>query len=356
MKKVITSLVLSVASLVFTLVVVELGIRLFTSSRQISWNDRPKEYYISERSETFQDYPHSEVKPSNTYRVAVIGDSFTFAPYMQFDDAFPKRIERYLNLNNVPKKVEVINYGVPAYSTNHEVPVVKRALKEGADLILMQITFNDPELKPYTPTQLLRDKNKFGELELKGWIFDHWRTLSFVLTRIHNTETHKNYVKKFFDLFERPKTWRNFSKSWEEIAKSASDSNVPLVAVVFPLYGVPLNDQYPFAPIHQKVKTLLDSLQVRSLDLYDDFKGIPLDRLQVIVGQDFHPNEIGHRIAAESILRWFERDKIIPQEFLPVVKSNERIGIRKPGSTKSLVEEEALRESAAASSTSEEES
>ena len=75
----------------------------------------------------------------------------------------------------------------------------------------------------------------------------------------------------------------------------------------------------------------MSTLTIPALDLYPAFAGIPLDRLQVIVGQDFHPNEIGHRIAAEAILEWLKKDALLPSNLFPKVTSNERIGIKLPG-------------------------
>jgi lysophospholipase L1-like esterase len=331
MKNILLGIIVSLVSLVVTLACIEAGFRLFAAAPKAAWTDRPQSYFIHEASLTFQDYPHSPTKAQGTYRIAVIGDSFTFAPYMQFDDAFPKRLERYLNLNVGTKKVEVINYGVPAYSTSHEVPVVKRAIEEGADFILLEITLNDPEIKPYTPTQLFREKNKFGELELTAPLFRYWTSLAFVLRRLHNNETHKNYVQKFFDLFEKPKTWKNFSDSWQTISSVTKAAKVPTAAVVFPLFGIPLTSEYPFTPIHQKIKGLIDSFQIPFYDLYPDFAGLPLERMQVIVGQDFHPNEIGHRIAAERILAFLKQQALLPADLFPNMALSERIGINLPG-------------------------
>lgn len=331
MKSLTLGIIISLISLAVTFVIIEIGFRLIADKKSSKWSDRPTSYFIHQDSQTFQDYPHLEHKPDNTFRIAVIGDSFTFAPYMQFDDAFPKRLERYLNLNSNQKKVEVINYGVPAYSTSHEVKVVEKAIKEGADYILMEVTLNDPEIKPYTPTQLSKDKNKFGELELTNPIFQYWKSLAFVLKRLHNTQTYNNYIQKFFDLFNKPKTWNNFSDSFRSIVKLSFDSNVPIGAVVFPLFGIPLSTEYPFHPIHKKVATLLTELSVPYFDLYSTFEEIPLDRMQVIVGQDFHPNEICHRLAAEAILKWWKDSLQPPSAFYPLKSYSERTGIILPG-------------------------
>ena len=328
---ILVPLLFAIGGILGSLLLVEVVFRIFISgSTAPKWRDRPASYFISEKSETFQDYAHSVIKAPNTYRIAVIGDSFTFAPYMQFDDAFPKRLERWLNLNEGQKKVEVINYGVPAYSTNHEVRVVERAIKEQADLILMQITLNDPEIKPYTPQELFREKNKFGDLEIENPILKHWKSAAFLLKRLHNRQTRKSYQQKFFDLFNKEATWNNFSTSWTKISVTVKDAKVPLVATIFPLFGMPVDSSYPFWPIDEKVGNLLNSLEVPYLDITSIYADIPVERLQVLPGEDFHPNEIAHRMAAEAILNWLESNKLIPMELFPKAHSIERVGIKKP--------------------------
>ena len=82
-----------------------------------------------------------------------------------------------------------------------------------------------------------------------------------------------------------------------------------------------------FHPLHEKVAELLTLLQVPHLDLFNDFKYIPLERITVIPGVDRHPNEIAHRIAAESIIKWLGSIKILPESVIPKKIKNERIGI-----------------------------
>ncbi|RME58870.1 MAG: SGNH/GDSL hydrolase family protein, partial [Candidatus Dadabacteria bacterium] len=139
---------LLVFGLISAFLLVEIYLRFFYKEPS-PWLDRPQYYYAHSLSTTFQDYPYPEKKEKGKYRIAVIGDSFTFGAYVQFFDAFPKKLETILNLNSREKKVEVINYGVPGYSTSHEVSLVKKAIQDGADLVIVQLTLNDPELKPY---------------------------------------------------------------------------------------------------------------------------------------------------------------------------------------------------------------
>jgi hypothetical protein len=118
------------------------------------------------------------------------------------------------------------------------------------------------------------------------------------------------------ELFENPRSWKVFRESVEQINNLTREANVKLAAVIFPLFGLPLDQKYPFHPIHSKIGSLLSELNISYLDLYQSFEGVPLDIIQVIPGQDRHPNEIGHRIAAEKIYAWLESKSLIPPELV----------------------------------------
>jgi len=237
---------------------------------------------------------------------------------MQFTDAFPKVLERMLNLNAVPMRGEVINFGVPGYSTSHEIEEVDKALAMGADVVVLQITLNDPELKPYRPTGI-REFNRFGAYEAserQRALFHYWHSLKFVVERLHNNKTRDEYTKYFLDLFEKPKSRESFESSVKEISRKTKEANARLVAVVFPLFGLPLDEEYPFTPIHNQVARFLSANDIPNLDLFSLYAGIPLDRLQVIPGGDRHPNEIAHRMAGERIYQWLSENSWIPKDLV----------------------------------------
>ncbi len=330
-RRILSLLALSFASLAFTLVLVEVLFRLAVAvlPEPVKWSDRPRAYFVPESATTLQDFAYAPVKPARTFRIAVVGDSFTFAPYMQFDDTFVKRLERWMNLNTKQPRVEVINYGVPRYSTSHEIAVVERAIKEGADLILLQITLNDPEIKPYRPTGLLLNQET-GAPKLDSPIFQHWHSLTFVAQRLLNEQSRRDYRDYFFKLFDNPRTWKPFAESMEKLTARAREAKVPLVSVVFPLFGYVVDDAYPFRPIHDKVAGLLTDLQIPHLDITDEYRAMPLDRLQVIPIEDRHPNEIAHRIAAEAIYTWLKGTALVPQEVFAKRMVSQRIGITIP--------------------------
>jgi hypothetical protein len=329
------TLVTAVFGVVMALGIVEVGVRTFVPSapKGPTWSDRPSFYFRAPGTPAMQNYPYNPQKPAGTFRVAVIGDSFTFAPFMQFTDTFTYKLQQMLKVSGSPRNVEVINYGVPAYSTSHEVATTKQAIAEGADLIIVQITLNDPELKAHRPEGLTENmKDRFGPLKLQGItqkLAKHWKTLSFVLTRLHNSQTRQAYIDYFTGLFMEEKTWEPFTVSMTQLVSLAKKSKTPIVSVVFPLFGIPMDRDYPFYPIHSKVKDLMGSLAVPSLDVSDIYEGIPLEHLQVIPGVDRHPNEIAHRMAAEHIYLWLEGQNMIPEDFIIKEKFATRLGVNK---------------------------
>ena len=80
-KKILVSLLIALFGTCLALAAVEILFRIIESrTKPVPWNDRPVFYFQHEGSPTLQDYPYSPVKPHNTFRIAVIGDSFSFAP------------------------------------------------------------------------------------------------------------------------------------------------------------------------------------------------------------------------------------------------------------------------------------
>jgi len=84
-------------------------------------------------------------KPANTFRVALLGDSYTFGWGVEQDKTFASLMQKTADtILNGTKKVEVLNFGVPGYATFQEVGLFfEKALKFSPDAVLIYVISND---------------------------------------------------------------------------------------------------------------------------------------------------------------------------------------------------------------------
>jgi hypothetical protein len=104
---------------------------------------------VHTNSAGFHDREHSKQKPPNTFRVAVLGDSFTEALQVAIEKTFSSALER--ELAGCPelkgKNVEVMNFGVSGYGTAQELQMLRHyAWDYSPDLVLLAFfTGNDTQ-------------------------------------------------------------------------------------------------------------------------------------------------------------------------------------------------------------------
>ena len=158
------NILLSLGGIAFALIIAEIGLRIvgisYPSFYQVDeyrghalipnfsdWWVSEGKGYVSINSDGLRDKEHSTTKPENTYRIAVIGDSFSEAIQVNAEDAFWSAIAE--QLPSCPalqgKKVEVINFGVGDYGTAQELMTLKHHVwKYSPDLVLLEVfTGND---------------------------------------------------------------------------------------------------------------------------------------------------------------------------------------------------------------------
>lgn len=164
------------------------------------WNKEGRDYVII-NSDGLRDREHELEKPSDVYRIVVLGDSYAEALQLPQENSFWGVLEKELN-KTTGKKIEVINFGVSGYGTAQQLLTLRhRALKYQPDLVLLAfLTGNDirnnhekleqDSLKPYFVLESgqlrfddsFREEKKFKRFEsLTGkflfWSLEHFRTL-----------------------------------------------------------------------------------------------------------------------------------------------------------------------------------
>jgi hypothetical protein len=116
----------------------------------------------------------SLLKPLGTYRIALLGDSFTFGWGVEQSQSFAQRLEDNLNrISQGNPRFEVLNFGVPGYSTFQEVAhFLEIGLEFDPDEVLVFFVQNDFDMPFYVPDTSrpgsILSSAEFLRLGLKG--------------------------------------------------------------------------------------------------------------------------------------------------------------------------------------------
>ncbi len=105
----------------------------------VHW-DRWAGEFLRISSDGLRDREHARLKPPGTWRLAVLGDSFTQGREARLEETFPRVLERLLA--NCPalaeRAPEVINFGVAGYGTAQELLALRhRVWSYDPDAILL---------------------------------------------------------------------------------------------------------------------------------------------------------------------------------------------------------------------------
>ena len=96
-----------------------LGVRFIAAKRGLSQGEC-FQVNVSINVHGWRGSDVSVSKAEGVYRILVLGDSFMAGLQVEDDETFSSVLERRLNLERLPHRVEVINLGVPSFGTDQE--------------------------------------------------------------------------------------------------------------------------------------------------------------------------------------------------------------------------------------------
>jgi hypothetical protein len=110
------------------------------------WYRKEGEAYVQINSAGLRDREHARQKPANTFRIAILGDSYAEALQVPTENAFWHVLETELRAcpTIAGRDVEVINFGVSGYGTAQELITLREKVWDySPDLILLAVTTNN---------------------------------------------------------------------------------------------------------------------------------------------------------------------------------------------------------------------
>jgi len=247
----------------------------------------PKKYYVSyqinDRHCRGPDYLIP--KPSGTKRIIVLGDSYTFGQGVHQEDTFNHRMEAMFNDSGIDNaNYEIINCGACGYDTRQERLFYESfASAYEPDLVIVSMCFNDD-------ISWLEEVNK-------GYVYIPGKLDKIIVTL--------GLVRGF--LVKQPQP--DFSGCVDELLLLKSklrENNIPLLVVIF------RNSDWPPWPLLSK--TVSEGLKGTGIPVLDIGNALLKNHSYADLAVheiDGHPNEIAHRIAAETIYQLIKEKKLL---------------------------------------------
>jgi hypothetical protein len=265
-------------------------------------------------SKGYRDLEHAVEKPPGVRRLLSLGDSFAWGASNEFDDTYAQRVGRALNRRRPGETWEVIELALPGMNTVEQASqLVEEGMAYGPDVVVLGYVLNDSE-----------DENAAEERRARDWVEEKRERKSktrrflnqsvlyrLVTGRIYATLENRRRTAAYLSQFAPDYPgWVASQKALRLMGNTCREHGVPLVVMIFPLFGQPLDASYPFADIHARVAHAAGEAGARVVDLLPLYRGLRWDVLVVDGVDDEHPNEIGHRIAAGALLRAL--DDVLP--------------------------------------------
>lgn len=370
--------VLVAMGIVVALVMLELGVRVLglyefptddfiqphaelgwshTPGKEGHWTVGEDRIHIKINSKGLRDKEYAYRKEEGTFRILVLGDSFTEGFQVPLEDTFCKVLE--CELNRDVGKYEVINAGFAGAGTDYELLFLKReGYKYSPDLVIIGFFGNDI-FDNYRSKSVLETKNAPLEYEKKSLIIHvkkflaqnscaynyfgytlpkHVPFLAKVLMELglisFQPIDSPGGVNQLHYLVFAKEYGPEWKKAWEvtqvlisEIRKESENHGSHLAVVSIPFREQVYEDVWQsrlLKPEMNKGEWDLDKPD-RLLARFLDDAGIPFlqllpyfkkaaDKSKLYHSEDGHWNVEGHHLAGQVIYNWLCKRKLVPVE------------------------------------------
>ena len=221
-------------------------------------------------------------KPGETYRIALLGDSFTFGWGVEEEESFAVKLEKNLNrLSNFKPRFEVLNFGVPGYSTFQEVAQFKQVGSDfNPDAVLVFFIENDFGLPFY-----IRDIYRPGGiLAATEWARLSWQAAD------RGIEQQRQQLGKY-----------DANSALRELSDICRERSIPLYLTI--------NPTKDWEKHYKRLWILRKRRDIKFINMRDDFlqlmqgRNIPLEALTL--PHDPHPSALRHSMYAEALTPHF---------------------------------------------------
>src|SRR5687767_4402443 len=118
----------------------------YTLRQKEGWYRKEGRSYVRINSDGLRDREHTKSKPAGTFRIAILGDSYSEALQVDMEESYWALLEKKLQECGAfgGRKIEINNFGVSGYGTAQELLTLReRVWDYSPDLVMLQLTTNN---------------------------------------------------------------------------------------------------------------------------------------------------------------------------------------------------------------------
>jgi hypothetical protein len=238
-----------------------------------------------------RDKHYDRLKPANTIRIAVIGDSFTMPSGVNLEDSFHAIIEE--ELNNLYENVDyqVINFGVGGYCQSQYVSVLRhKAIEYQPDLVIIGFCpENDHEILPEDVIERPYTEKAIENSFFRSFVFKSLVKIFTTFQRDQYANT-DSFVSMLYD-----DQLKNMKLQFSAFGAIAENYGIPILIVYLHYIN---NREYA-----EIIGRLASEHSLLFLNVSTAFEGEEINKFR-IYPTDRHPNKKAHDVFSQQILEY----------------------------------------------------
>jgi lysophospholipase L1-like esterase len=270
-----------------------------------------------------RDRRHSYERQNDIERILVLGDSFAWGYGVEESERFSQLLEKSLD-------VEVINAGVSGYSTDQELLWYKNeGIKYETDLVILVLAGNDVGDNDQQLVNTIYYKPRFvlkeGQLVLQGYPVPKTSPQGRFIYAISQRSALAYFlVQRYFDLLSLYSKMKANSDAANLPGSGISAKSEPFKLTIALLdemrniaeskkakFMIVATDRWWNSPSSETYQDFINTLQAEGF-LVLDVESLPgFDPEVMLIPDDGHWNQAGHKFVSEKIKVAIESDRLL---------------------------------------------
>lgn len=262
-------------------------------------------------SHGLRDKEYTVKKPPSTFRVAMIGDSFTVPEGVRIDDAYHSLLEEWFNESSRSLTYEFLNFGVGGYQLPEYAATLKgKALSYTPDLIFIAFCPRN-DFRPYDPTPPESESTAAQPLRKARWSYLAHR-YDLLRAQLLGEQIP---LRDGAHLWTIQQAWQPSHEQFEE-NKDFMRKALQTIGNIAREHGIPiLLANIDYSPINEELRTFLENVAEENAMMFIDIsQNFPKGKEPMYRNSrsDNHPNASANKIFATHLYNFLRETRLVP--------------------------------------------